>query len=270
MNQAVGRAIAAVGVVLGIVAIFLEVIDTSFASIKYSDDGTVLAFLLVTLIVTALLLAVSFAGRASKSLDAAALVVGSLALGFSLFFPATLGFDHFDFVGAGGWLGLCTGLIPLGLGYSLVSAGGGVTRPSPDAAALPIIGRIMLLIGIWTTAVDGGPSYWNFSESGHALGLLMLLLVVVGAALGAATTFVSTHRATADWTLILAAVTAGLYWALMIGNAFDTFGAMDVGSWLGAAGGLVLLVGVARLWSVATAEVPASARQDAPAAVSPA
>ena len=32
MNQAVGRAIAAVGVVLGIVAIFLEVIDTSFAS----------------------------------------------------------------------------------------------------------------------------------------------------------------------------------------------------------------------------------------------
>src|SRR5207253_5882640 len=114
--------------------------------------------------------------------------------------PGTIGIDPFDLVGVGGWLGLSTGLIPLGLGYSSTSAGGAITRPSPDAAALPVVGRILLLVGLWTTAIDGGPSYWNLSSSGHAIGLLMLLLVLVGAALGTATTFVSTHRATADWT----------------------------------------------------------------------
>ena len=42
-----GRAIAAVGAVLGFVAIFLNFVSANGISRSYSDDGTILAFLLI-------------------------------------------------------------------------------------------------------------------------------------------------------------------------------------------------------------------------------
>jgi hypothetical protein len=257
MNQGlVGRGIAAVGIVLGFVAIWVEFFTAPGLSEKYSDDGTVLAFLLITLILTAGLLAASLAGR--EDLDAAAAVTGSMAFGFFLFIPASLGFNHFGFVGTGGWLGVCAGLIPLGMWYSLGSRPTSVTRPGPDAIAPAILGRVLCLIAIWLTA-SSGESYWNLADKGRALPVLMLVLVIGGAVLGLTTTTGSATRMTADGALILAAVTFGVYEALLIGNAFGDFGSMDTGSWLGSVGALILLVGVVKVWKAAVTASPSSA-----------
>jgi hypothetical protein len=245
MNQAqTGKRIAALGVVLGFVAIWFDIYSGLGGSATYSDDGTVLAFLLIALILSAMQLAV---GR-----EIGAAVAGSAALGFYLFIPATLGFDKFGYVGAGGWLGICTVLIPLGIGYSLMSGRAGVKRPSLESAAPAILGRVLCLVAIWLTALDGTSSFWNLSQSGHALGLLMLILVLAGAALGAMIAFGSATRAAADWLLMLAAVTFGLFSALLIGNAFGEFGRLGTGGWLAAAGSIVLLVGVHKVWKEAT------------------
>jgi hypothetical protein len=245
MNQAqTGKRIAALGVVLGFVAIWFDIYSGVGSSATYSDDGTVLAFLLIALILSAVQLA---AGRAIG-----AAVAGSAALGFYLFIPATAGFDRFGDLGTGSWLGICTVLIPLGVGYSLMSARTGVNRPSLESAAPAILGRVLCLVAIWLTALDGGPTFWNLSSSGHALGLLMLILVLAGAALGAMIAFGSATRAAADWLLMLAAVTFGLFSALLIGNAFGEFGLLGTGGWLAAAGSIVLLLGVAKVRKEAT------------------
>jgi hypothetical protein len=232
------------GVVLGFVAIWFDIYSGLGNSATYSDDGTVLAFLLIALILSALQLA---AGR-----EMGAAVAGCAALGFYLFIPATAGFDKFGYLGAGGWLGICTVLIPLGIGYSLMSGRAGVNRPSLESAAPAILGRVLCLVAIWLTALDGASSFWNLSSSGHALGLLMLILVLAGAALGAMIAFGSATRAAADWLLMLAAVTFGLFSALLIGNAFGEFGRLGTGGWLAAAGSIVLLIGVHKVWKEAT------------------
>lgn len=255
-----GRMIAAVGVVLGFVAIFADFVSVNGNSAKYSDDGTILAFLLVALIGTAMLMAASFAGR--DDLEVAAAVAGSTAAGFYLFIPAGLGFNHFDYLGTGGWLGVCAVLIPLGLWYSLSSRPGSVTSPAPLLAAPAILGRILCLIAIWLTA-ESGQSYWNLFDKGRALPALLLLLVIGGAALGVATTFGSPTRFTADGALIVAAVTFGVYQAEVVSTAFNEFGTLGSGVWLGAVGGLILLLGVANLWSHATGS--AMGRTPAPA-----
>jgi hypothetical protein len=268
MNKAlVGRGIAAVGVVLGFVAIWLDYISAGGSSSAYSDDGTVLAFLLITLIPAAILVGASLTGR--EDLDAAAAVVGSAAFGFYLFIPSAFGFNHFEFISTGGWLGVCAGLIPLGMWYSLSSRSTTVARPGPDVAAPAILGRILCLIAIWLTA-DSGASYWNLLDQGRALPALMLLLLIGGAALGVATTFGSATRVTADGALILAAVTFGLYEALLIGDAFDEFGRLDTGSWLGSVGALILLIGVVRVWKAATGGTTAARAAPAAAATPPA
>ncbi len=267
MNQGlVGKGIAAVGVVCGIVAIWLDYFSTPGTSSKYSDDGTVLAFLLIALILTALLLGASFAGRAG--LEAGAAVAGSAAFGFYLFIPAALGFNHFEFVDTGGWLGICAGLIPLGMWISLSSRPVTVTRPGFDVAVPAILGRVLCLIAIWFTADATGQSYWNLVDKGRALPALMLLLVIGGGVLGAATALGSAGRVTADGALILAAITFGVYEALLIGNAFGEFGQLDTGSWLGAVGALILLIGVVRVWRVAIGG--STAAQAAPAVAPPA
>jgi hypothetical protein len=266
MNQAlVGRGIAAVGVVLGFVAIFVNFASAFGESVKYSDDGTVLAFLLVTLILTAMLLAPSIAGNAE--LDLAAAVAGSAAFGFFLFIPSAYGFNHLEIVDTGGWLGICTGLIPLGLLYSRSARPRAVTSPPIEAAVPAVVGRVCCVVAIWLTA-EVGTSYWNLVDGGRALPALMLLLVIGGAVLGMATAYRPKTHMTADGALLLAAITFGLYEALLIGDAFGEFGRLGTGGWLGSAGAAVLLVGVARLWQAATGG--AGARTAAPAVSPPA
>jgi len=260
-----GRVIAAVGLVLGFVAIFVKFASTSGGSVKYSDDGTVLAFLLVALIMAAVCLAMAMSGR--DDMEAPAAVAGGAAFGFYLLVPASVGFNHFDVVDTGGWLGVCSGLAPLGLWYSMSSKPVMLNRPSPELAVPAIVGRICCIVAIWLTA-EIGASYWNLLDQGRALPALMLVLVIGGALLGMATTFgASPTRVTADGTLILAAVTFGLYGGEVIQSAFGDFGSLGTGAWLGAAGGLVLLLGVANLWSHATGA--AAARRPSQPAVAP-
>jgi hypothetical protein len=255
-----------VGLVLGFVAIFVTFASTSGGSAKYSDDGTVLAFLLATLIAAALLLAGTLGGR--EELEAAAAVAAGAAFGFYLFVPSAFGFNHLDIVDTGGWLGICSGLAPLGLWYSL-SSRPTVNRVNPALAVPIVVGRICCLVAIWTT-VEIGSDYWNLLDQGRALPALMLLLVIGGAVLGIATTFGSSpRRFTADGALILAAVTFGLYGAEVIQAAFGDFGSIDTGAWLGAAGGLVLLLGAANVWSH-TVGAASTRRRPQPAVAPPA
>jgi hypothetical protein len=257
--------IAVAGLVLGFVAIFVNFASTSGGSVKYSDDGSVLAFLLVALILAAVCLAMTLAGR--DDMEAAAAVAGGAAFGFYLFIPASFGFNHFDIVDTGGWLGVCSGLVPLGLWYSLSSRPVTLNRPTPELAVPAIVGRICCIVAIWLT-VELGASYWDLLDQGRALPALMLVLVIGGALLGVATSFGrSPTRVTADGVLILAAVTFGLYGAEPVQAAFNDFGTLDTGAWLGAAGGLVLLLGAANLWSHATGT--ASTRRRPQPAVAP-
>ena len=244
-----GTATAAVGVVLGFVAIFMDFFSGFGHSSKYSDDGSILAFLLVTLILTAILLAAYVGGN--ESLGIAAAVTGSIAFGFYLFIPGAYGFNHFDVVATGAWLGVCTGLIPLGLLYARASTPRAVTSPPLEAALPAIVGRLCCLIALWWVA-DSGTSYWNLADKGRALPALMLLLVIGGGALGVMTALQPRTHLTADGTLVLGAMTFGLYEALLIGDAFDEFGSMGWCAWLGSAGALVLLVGVVKVWKAAT------------------
>lgn len=267
MNVSAGRMVALVGLVLGFVAIFVSFASLGGVSAKYSDDGTVLAFLLVSLIACAVLLVAAMAGR--EDLEAAAAVAGGTAFGFYLFVPASLGFNHFDIVDTGGWLGVCSGLIPLGLWYSMSSKPATIARPNPVSAIPVIVGRICCILAIfWVAEIH--TSYWNLLDKGRALPALMLLLVIGGAVLGIATTFASSPtRVTADGTLILAAVTFGLYGAEVIQSAFGDFGSLGWSAWLGAAGGTVLLLGVANLWSQALG-ASAMSRSPQPAVAPPA
>jgi len=233
-----GRLIAAVGVVCGFAAIWTDFVSAYGSATSYSDDGTVLAFLLVTLIPTALLIV--------GGGDGVAAVLGSAACGFYLFVPAGYGFNHFDFLAAGGWLGVCTVLIPIGMWTAMAERPGRVASAPARLVVWSWIGRGLCLAAIWTTAING-VSYWNLGDMGRALPALMLVLVLGGAALVTAA-HPSGRRGTLDGALILAAVTFGLYGALVIGNAFDDLGSLDVGAWLGAAGGTVVLVAVAGIW----------------------
>ena len=260
----VGRSLAAVGVVLGFVAPFVDIVSPGDSGAQYNDDGTILAFLLVTLIVTALALAVSFAGR---DLDVVAAVAGSAACGFYLLFPAAFGFNHFDALGSGAWLGVCTALIPLGLWLSLSARSGPLTRTRIEVAAPAIAGRVLCIVAIWLTAESGvGITYWNLIDRGRALPSLMLLLVLGGAALGVST-LVAPARFAVDGVLILGAVTFGLYGFEVIQSAFDDFGNLGAGAWLGAAGGTVLLIGATSIWRHATGT--ASTAGDMSPAVAP-
>lgn len=156
-------------------------------------------------------------------------------------------------------------MIPLGLWLSLSSRDGPLARTSIELAAPVIAGRTMCLVAIWLT-VDRNldVTYWNLVDEGRALPLLMLLLVIGGAVLGAST-LVSPTRFAVDGVLILGAVTFGLYGAEVIQTAFNDFGDLAAGAWLGAAGATVL-VGVFSIWKHATG---AASARETPTAVAP-
>ena len=152
----VGRAIAALGVVLGLIAIWLDFASVGPVSTSYSNDGTVLAYLLVTLVLTTLLLGAAMVG--TRQADLLAAVTGSAAFGFYLFAPASFGFNHFDVVDTGGWLGVSTVLIPLGMAIVLCSgrARAGVVLPRPVALTPVLVGRVLCSSRSGSTPSTGG------------------------------------------------------------------------------------------------------------------
>ncbi len=232
-----GRALVGVGLVIGLLATSLPVASGA----RYADDGTALAFLIICLSLSSWVPA----ELGNPMLDRLAAVLGSAAFGFFLFVPARFAFDQLGYLGSGAWLGLCTVLIPIGTLIAW-SKEDGLENPAlkGQAAFLPAAGLILALVGVWLPIGGRGDdtSYWDLSSSGHALGLLTLLVIVLNiAVLG------GLFRAVPSGTgLLLAAVSFGLFNAAMILSVLNDFGALGAGGWIEAIGGIFLLVGVAR------------------------
>ena len=101
-----------------------------------------------------------------------------------------------------------------------------------------------------------GPTYWNASYSGHALGILLLLVVVANAA-ALLLPLISAVRVSADRVLFLACASFGLAAALWL-ETFNHLGRLGTGGWVEAMGGLLLAGGVValRLMSARGARAP--------------
>jgi hypothetical protein len=221
----VGRGAILIGLICGLLAISLPFVSSGGS--RYVDDGTTAAFLIV-------LLSLSSWFPAEVGTARLCVTLGGAAFGFFLFVPALFAFDELGSLGAGGWLGLCTVLIPVGVIFAEPLAPS--TRDRGLGDALGLLGIALLLIGIWLPFESGGPSAWNESSSGHALGLLMLLFAVLDAVLLVA-------PGLADLQLLTAAATFGLLGAAVIISAFDRLGTLGAGAWLEACAGVLILVG---------------------------
>jgi hypothetical protein len=229
-----GRGLVLAGIVAGLVAVSLPFAEGT----RYVDDGTTAAFLIVLLSFTSLL-------PAEIGRDLPAACAGSAAFGFFLLIPAVYAFDNLGQLEAGAWLGLGTALIPIGTLVVFASE-------STATAAAPIerrpgllvgtVGLVLLAVAIWLDVGRGGPTYWNASLSGHAVGLVLIVLVVAEAMLIAAAAHSSLR--VAGLAMLVAAVTFGYAVFVVVAAAFDDFGTVGAGGWLAAAGGTLLLVGV--------------------------
>jgi hypothetical protein len=240
-RRKLGELVAVVGVVLGFIALWVGVLEGS--DVKYSDDGTILAAGIIILGIAACCLAASLL-LGKENLDLTAAVAGAAGFGFFLYLPAMMSFKYIDKLSWGAWLGICAGLIPLGAGAAHLwhrrsdAKAPGVTLWTVAAT----IGLLLIAIGIWSERIDkSSVSYWNTSYSGHALGLLLLLLVIVSALLIAVA--VNARKAElADLALIVSGITVGVAIAEGVGDAFGSLGSLGTGAWLELIGGLVLLL----------------------------
>lgn len=240
-RRKIGELVAVVGVVLGLIAIW--VIAFKDFNVKYSDDGTVMAALIIMLGLAGCCLAASLL-LGKVNLDLTAAVAGAVAFGFFLYLPSIVAFKYIDKFSWGAWLGICAVLIPLGAGAAHLwhersdAKAPGVTVGTVAAA----IGLLLIVIGIWSERIDkSSVSYWKTSASGHALGLLLLLLVIVSAILIAVA--VNARKAElADLALIVSGITVGVAIAQGVGDAFGNFGILGTGAWLELFGGIVLLL----------------------------
>lgn len=240
-----GRGIAFVGVVCGLLALGLTLVGLGGGNIAaYADHGAVSAFLIVTLAYASYL-------PAEVGKDTSGAVVGVVAFGFFLFTPAVYAFNQLDQLGAAAWLGLCTILIPIGAHVVRAAEGEHTAEAAPPSPAialrnpltsLALLGVGLVVVGIWLPLESGGASLWNASASGHALGLLLLLVAVLAvvAILGP----LVSPAVTRFRTLLIAAATFGLVEAPFIHTAFNQLGSLGTGGWLAAVGGLLLFGGV--------------------------
>lgn len=246
----VGRAAAAVGIVCALVAIWLELLSVGEES--YWDDGTTGAFLLILSIAAALLLVLAFGGSDGAELGAGG--VGAVLWGFYLFLPAAFAFDNWDLVGAGGWLGVCAGLIPLGIALSHWTRRRAALREtrarrpdrSPAAFAGPVaalVGIGLVLPGIWLDAEEDGSSYWSLEGLGHSLGIYFLVLTILCLLFVLGTLAVHRQLAVDVVAAALALLILGTGALAPVSEAFGDLGNLRAGAWLVLFGGLLLAAG---------------------------
>lgn len=230
--------VAVVGVVTGVIALLFNVVP----GVKYTHDGTFLAALIILLVLAGCALAASLL-LGKPELDLVAAVAGALLFGLYLFLPAVAAFKHLGDLDSGAWLGVCTGLIPIGAGTAQRWHRPSDARaPGVNVSTLGVAaGLVMIVVAIWSEIVSHGPSYWNGSQSGHALGLLLLILAIASVLLIALA--LNTKQAVlADLAETVAAVLAGVAIAEGVGDAFNEFGVLGTGGWLALIGGLLLVL----------------------------
>jgi hypothetical protein len=248
VNAMAGRAIAAVGVVLAIVAIWIDAIQGS----NYWSDGTTGVFLLVLAAIAGLGLAVGYAG--GRSTNGWVFAAGAVLLGFYGWLPVALAFDKWDLLDSGAWLGVAGGaLIVIGAGSAYLAAGGAASTPaglSPPALAAGL-GIALVFPGIFIDSL-AGTSYWN-PGFGRSLGIVLLVLAVACGLLWAAAV---TGTPTRGLDQALSLVLLGLLAVYPVGAAFGDFGSLDSGAWLAFAGGILAAGGT---WAARGGEMPRTA-----------
>ena len=229
-----GRGLVLVGIVTGLLAIGLPWATGA----RHVDDGTEFAFL-----VNVLSLASWLPADVGPPLLGAAM--GAAAFGFYLFVPSTAAFDSFGQLDSGAWLGLCTVLIPVGA-LVVWSAEKPEQADVQDTRSVGLlvstVGLALITIGIWFDIGTHGPTYWGLASSAHAVGLLMLVLVVLNALLIGGPAHSSFAAGSLD--VLVAAITFGYVEYVWIAAAFTGFGTLGAGAWLVTCGGLLLMVGV--------------------------
>jgi hypothetical protein len=246
-----GRGLVLAGIVAGLLAVSLPVSGGG----RYVDDGTTTAFLITLLALTSLL-------PAEIGRDLPAACAGSAAFGFFLFVPSVFAFSGLDLLEAGAWLGLCTALIPVGALVVLAAEGGPVQIDRGTGLLVGTLGLVLIATGIWLdVGRSNAPTYWNASFSGHALGLLLIVLIVADGVLVAAAAHSSLRVGAA--AVVAASATFGLTAYLVVAAAFNGFGTLGAGAWVEAAGGTLLLAGIvlpqlARTRAAALEAVPAA------------
>jgi hypothetical protein len=250
VNAMAGRAIAAVGVVLAFVCIWIDALP---GDSYWSGDGTVAAFVLVLAGLAALAFVAGYAGRGGTG---ALFAIGAVMLGFYLFIPVALAFDDWDQTRAGTWLAVAAGgLIVIGAGITYLMRGAPQATPagmSPASLAAGL-GIALVFPGIWLDATSTGDSYWSSAGLGHSLGIVLLILAVASA-LAWAASYAGTNTGGLDAALTL--VLLGFVSFFPVGAAFGDFGTLRAGAWLAFAGGILAAGGV---WAARGQEMPRTA-----------
>jgi hypothetical protein len=245
---AIGRGIAAAGILLGLIAIWIDFGPNSY----WSFDGS-LAGLLLILEIAALLALIGALMDGSREYDLAYGMIGGVGFGIYLFYPAVLAFDQWDQLDSGAWLGLCSGLTFVGASIATWGSDRPVSRPSPAGAVVAVVGLGLVVAGLFPDFITGRGSYWNIAGAGHSFGILMLILVVlVGLSIAAAWT----QSAGLDSAVLLGGVTLGAGVALPAQSAFNHFGDLATGAWLMGVGCLLVGIGVLVMWALSDEGAP--------------
>jgi uncharacterized membrane protein len=250
-----GRGIAGVGVVLGLIAIWVGAASNGAVSTKYWDDGTYGGVLLILAILAALALAAAIATD-RRDYDLAYGAIGGIGFGLYLFVPAVFAFDQWKLLDTGAWLGLCSALTFIGATIATWDSDRPLARPPAAGALLAFAGLALVFAGIFPTYESGQGSYWDINGNGHSFAITLIILIVLTAlSIGAAYSM----AAGMDSAILLGAITFGAALAVPVNNAFNNFGDLEAGAWLTAIGGILVAVGVAVMWQMRSEEVPTPA-----------
>jgi hypothetical protein len=231
-----GRGMAAVGILLGLIAIWVDFGPGSY----WSFDGSLGGLLLILELVALLALAGAFA-TGDRDFDLAYGAVGGIGFGIYLFYPGVLAFNQWDQLDSGAWLGLCSALTFLGASIATWPTDRPVRRPSALGVVIALAGLAMVVAGLFPDFISGAGSYWNIHGNGHSFGILMIILVVLEALSIAAAWSMSAGM---DNAVLLGGVVLGAAITIPDQSAFNHFGDLGTGAWLMGVGGLVAAVGV--------------------------
>jgi len=239
-QASLGRGIAAVGVALGLVAIWVDFGPASY----WTFDGSMGGLLLILELLAILALAGAFM-TGGRDYDIAYGAIGGVGFGIYLFYPAVLAFNQWDQLDPGAWLGLCSALTFIGASIATWNSDRPAARPSAAGAVIALIGLGLVVGGLFPTFINGGGSYWSISDNGHSFGILVLIVVVLEVLAIAAA---YSGSAGVDSAVLLGAIILGAAIAIPDQSAFDHFGELGAGAWLMGIGGLLVGVGVLLMW----------------------
>jgi hypothetical protein len=251
-----GRGIAALGVVLGLVAVWIDFGPASF----WSFDGSLGGLLLILWILAALALAAAVM-TGDRNYDIAYGAVAGIGFGIYLFYPAVLAFDQWDELDSGAFLGLCSALAFIGSSIATWSTDRPMRRPNAAGTVIALVGLGLVVGGLFPNFLTGGGSYWSINGNGHSFGILMIILVVLEALAIAA---VWSAAAGVDSAVLLGGVILGAAIAIPDQSAFNHFGNLGTGAWLLGVGGLLVGVGVLLMWLMSDEVAPAPGPATAP------